>query len=405
MRYPLEMPEDTMENEDYNFEDESIGDAENEGFADLDILSTELQLREKLNSLRREKEHLEKCLALKEKIEHLQRENERLGKCLALKEQEKKRLEVIVEQKTFLNEKREAMKSAQEGSSRVPVHVTLLEYDPRFQSLDDNPAQVSNHGRKRSHARRLQQHLDHLTLIDLMNSYRLFMDTRLDPSHVDLLLNLINVSFNQVQGESLHNQKFHFFKGKRSLLTYLLEQQLSIPRRHPLRDVRNCPKDVLRISYKDQGTSRPVGDILGISPCCVSVAALQLPANVGPTLAQRSLDSMLENEEKKRWIPRWQYVLFQGQLFLVYFIAGLKKFNWDWLGGGSVDKMTISPILQLLCSWLLTEEQVKSWILRLGGVVFDTLVGPMLLWKRTRTLAILLSAIFHLSNHFTFNIG
>jgi hypothetical protein len=40
-----------------------------------------------------------------------------------------------------------------------------------------------------------------------------------------------------------------------------------------------------------------------------------------------------------------------------------------------------------------------------AGIVFDFLIVPLLLWRRTRALAVIASILFHLFNSFTFHIG
>lgn len=54
--------------------------------------------------------------------------------------------------------------------------------------------------------------------------------------------------------------------------------------------------------------------------------------------------------------------------------------------------------------WLYDKE-VSAYFLCYSGLVFDLLVGPMLLWRPTLMLAIALSVVFHLTNHFIFKIG
>ena len=39
------------------------------------------------------------------------------------------------------------------------------------------------------------------------------------------------------------------------------------------------------------------------------------------------------------------------------------------------------------------------------GLLFDLFIFPLLLWKRTRTIAIILCITFHVSNYFNFSIG
>ena len=40
-----------------------------------------------------------------------------------------------------------------------------------------------------------------------------------------------------------------------------------------------------------------------------------------------------------------------------------------------------------------------------GGLLFDSLFVPAMLWKRTRNMAFMLSTVFHIHNVFVFNIG
>ena len=49
----------------------------------------------------------------------------------------------------------------------------------------------------------------------------------------------------------------------------------------------------------------------------------------------RSLDSQLNNLQQDK-VPMWQYFLIRFQIFLVYFYAGIKKFNMEWIGGYSM---------------------------------------------------------------------
>ena len=52
-----------------------------------------------------------------------------------------------------------------------------------------------------------------------------------------------------------------------------------------------------------------------------------------------SLDSFWnnrKNDDDDDYIEHWQYFLLRFQIFIVYFYAGLKKFNPDWLSGYSM---------------------------------------------------------------------
>ncbi|KFM70776.1 Vitamin K-dependent gamma-carboxylase, partial [Stegodyphus mimosarum] len=52
-----------------------------------------------------------------------------------------------------------------------------------------------------------------------------------------------------------------------------------------------------------------------------------------------SLDGRRDQRIRNTHVPLWNYALLRGQIFLVYFIAGLKKTNLDWIGGYSMEKL------------------------------------------------------------------
>ena len=66
------------------------------------------------------------------------------------------------------------------------------------------------------------------------------------------------------------------------------------------------------------------------------------------------------------------------------------------------------PSLPSPCSTIfgiyLTLE-ITTYFVSYGGMVFDIIVGPLLLFKKTFWLGIFSSLVFHISNKFIFNIG
>lgn len=88
----------------------------------------------------------------------------------------------------------------------------------------------------------------------------------------------------------------------------------------------------------------------------------------------------------------------------VYVYAGLAKLNADWLAGEPMrtwlaDRTDVAFIGQ----WFTEEWMVlgMSW----GGLAFDLLIVPALLWRRTRVPAFLAAISFHLLNEELFQIG
>ena len=102
--------------------------------------------------------------------------------------------------------------------------------------------------------------------------------------------------------------------------------------------------------------------------------------------------------------PRWCLLIFGLQVGIVYFFAAVAKLYPGWLSGEPIagwlasksDYFLIGPWLQ--ASWL-------PMVVAYGGVAFDALVIPLLLWKRTRLFAFGVGIVFHLFNSAVFHIG
>ncbi|HHH31551.1 MAG TPA: HTTM domain-containing protein [Polyangiaceae bacterium] len=108
----------------------------------------------------------------------------------------------------------------------------------------------------------------------------------------------------------------------------------------------------------------------------------------------------------RKTVPRWAYLLPMAMMTLVYVYGAIAKMNADWIAGEPVRhwladraRTAIEPVAALLRT-----EPVVMFV-SINGILFDLLVVPLLLWKRTRMLAVVLSLCFHLSNHYLFNIG
>ncbi|XP_017600177.1 PREDICTED: vitamin K-dependent gamma-carboxylase [Corvus brachyrhynchos] len=49
-----------------------------------------------------------------------------------------------------------------------------------------------------------------------------------------------------------------------------------------------------------------------------------------------SVDGLFRPQKRNAHVPLWNYALLRAQVFIVYFIAGLKKLDADWVGGFSM---------------------------------------------------------------------
>jgi vitamin K-dependent gamma-carboxylase len=107
-------------------------------------------------------------------------------------------------------------------------------------------------------------------------------------------------------------------------------------------------------------------------------------------------------------IPYWNLLIFQAQVFLVYFFGGISKINLDWFGGEPMRHWLIEPADRVGTPQLVTtflKHELAPYFFSYTGFIFDLVIGFLLICKRTRLLAIGLLLIFNLTNDWLFNIG
>ena len=87
-----------------------------------------------------------------------------------------------------------------------------------------------------------------------------------------------------------------------------------------------------------------------------------------------------------------------------YVFGAIAKLNADWFQG-----QPSGIILSRHGDMPYVGEYLTTWtasmIMSYGGILYDALVVPMLLWRPTRWLAVVLSLIFHLTNATLLTIG
>ncbi|MGD1846675.1 MAG: HTTM domain-containing protein [Salibacteraceae bacterium] len=126
--------------------------------------------------------------------------------------------------------------------------------------------------------------------------------------------------------------------------------------------------------------------------------------NLVPAHRSFSLDVQQGRVSKSLTCPKWCTGIFVAELAIVFFYAAVAKMYPDWLAGRPVeiwmsrraDWPIIGPILS---------SEFGKWSLVYGGLFYDLLVIPMLLWRPTRVFASLLSVFFHGFNSAVFHIG
>ncbi|KAK6637526.1 hypothetical protein RUM44_007948 [Polyplax serrata] len=117
-----------------------------------------------------------------------------------------------------------------------------------------------------------------------------------------------------------------------------------------------------------------------------------------------SLDAQLSPSIKNRNIPQWNYAIIRFQFFLLYFYAGIKKFDPDWIGGYSMTRLGSHWVFEPF-RLVLNNDQIDFWIIHIFGFFFDLTVGFFFLIDKTRPIAIVFSTAFHVMNSCMFHIG
>ncbi|XP_076460151.1 vitamin K-dependent gamma-carboxylase-like [Babylonia areolata] len=117
-----------------------------------------------------------------------------------------------------------------------------------------------------------------------------------------------------------------------------------------------------------------------------------------------SFDGLFSTTIRNADVPLWNYTLLRTQLFLVYFLAGLKKLDMDWISGYSMTYLSDHWVFYPF-KLVMTESQVDLIVVHLGGLIIDLSVGFLLFFDKTRPLGILISFSFNSMNSRLFAIG
>ncbi|MDC0717297.1 HTTM domain-containing protein [Nannocystis bainbridge] len=123
-----------------------------------------------------------------------------------------------------------------------------------------------------------------------------------------------------------------------------------------------------------------------------------------PAHRAASVDAWLRPRLRADTAPAWALWLLRAQIGIPYFYAGLAKLNPDWLRGEPM-RTWLAESADLPLAGPLLREWWAPYFFSWGGLGFDLLVVPALLWRPTRALAYVLALSFHLINAAVFSIG
>ena len=118
-----------------------------------------------------------------------------------------------------------------------------------------------------------------------------------------------------------------------------------------------------------------------------------------------SVDAWRKPDIRQTQVARWCILIFQVQLGIVYFYAGIWKINYDWLILALPLKIWVPandqlPIVGDFLGWKWT-PYLFSWF----GMLYDVSIVFWLSWYRTRLFAYATVVFFHVLTGLMFQIG
>lgn len=131
----------------------------------------------------------------------------------------------------------------------------------------------------------------------------------------------------------------------------------------------------------------------------LSLISIVLPAN-----RAWSVDAWLRPAIRSQTVPAWSLWLLRFQIAIPYVYGGIAKLHADWLAGVPMQIMMGSGERYPLLGPYFDVDAVVlgfAW----GGLLFDLLIVPLLLWGPTRVPAYIAAILFHASNARMFRIG
>lgn len=126
--------------------------------------------------------------------------------------------------------------------------------------------------------------------------------------------------------------------------------------------------------------------------------------SVVPAHRAFSLDALRRPGWRCGTCPAWALWLLRAQVCVVFLFAGVAKLNGDWLRAEPMRMWLARRVEMPLIGPLLGMEWM-AWFFSYGGLLFDLLIVPMLLWRRARWWAFGAVAAFNLINGWVFSIG
>ena len=123
-----------------------------------------------------------------------------------------------------------------------------------------------------------------------------------------------------------------------------------------------------------------------------------------PAHKYASLDVKNNRTNKHISMPNWCKIVVIIQMFIVYTYGSIAKIYPDWLDLTVMELLMKGKQHYYFVGDLLQQNWIH-YFLAYGGILYDGLVIPLLLFKPTRKWAFFASIFFHLFNSIVFQVG
>lgn len=130
----------------------------------------------------------------------------------------------------------------------------------------------------------------------------------------------------------------------------------------------------------------------------ISIIMLFLPAN-----QYASLDAKRNPSIKSLSMPQWCSWVMIAQIAILYFFATIAKFYPGWLDGSFTRLLFVNNPFEVIKQ--IVEHPSFHLFIAYSGILFDLLIVPLLLIRKTRTMAFFAAIFFHLFNAIFLHIG
>jgi len=132
--------------------------------------------------------------------------------------------------------------------------------------------------------------------------------------------------------------------------------------------------------------------------CLLAIVLATVPAH-------RTLSLTTPRAQRLERIPAWALWLARFQVAVPYVGGGIAKLNADWLLRAQPVALWMGEAPQGRFRAAFLDHVWAAYGIAWGGALYDLLVVPALLWRRTRWFALAVTLLFHLANWRLFRIG